>query len=202
MAKKIAIIGKDRICLADAPWSDYSWELWSLNCGYHECDYIFPRKDIKWFDLHLYEDIKKGCINYNCPIEEYEQFLRNKKDNCVINANLAQIFPEAQVFPIDRILNHYNTDFFRNSIALMIAYAIMVNPDLEELRVYGQTENEDPKYHDDEGCVQYWLGYAAAKGIKVNTSINSTMLKVKNGIIYGYKKTKEELNELYGSNSI
>jgi hypothetical protein len=199
MAKKIAILGKNRICLSDAPWSDYSWELWSLSPGYHECDYIFPRKDIKWFELHSLKNIEIGCNDYGCKTEEYIKFLNTKKA-IVAFEEVKDLVKEAEIFPIKELINYFDTNWFKNSIALMIAYAIMTNPDLEELRVYGQTLQQDPKYQDCEDCVQAWLWYAKARGIKVGCSINSTMLTLNNplnkGLIYGYEKTAEEiLNE-------
>lgn len=194
---KIAICGLSPAQLADAPWSDKTWEIWSLNGGYMENNKnVLPRVD-KWFDLHNEKNVDYLIAgNYDCPNHKdyslYKEWLIENQKKLIISEQYS-FLEKTEIFPIKEIIKFFNTDFLRNSISMMIAYAIMKYPDLEEIGVWGQTENQDPAYYDEEGCVQYWLGYAKSKGIKVKTSINSSMLKPINGVIYGYYKTAEEI---------
>lgn len=174
---KIGILGKSILELADAPWSDTSWQLWGLNYGYFMDEEnfnpsIFPRFN-KWFDLHSYENEPQD--------EKFKSYLRFlEKHDSIRQEN----------YPIEGIVRHFNTEFFKNSIALMIAYALYKYPDLTDIGLWGiELHSPHSKYYDTEDCTLFWLGIAHERGIKIHTSINSKLYKNKETGIYAFNRT-------------
>ena len=170
---KIAITGKSVLHLCDAPWSDYNWEIWHLNDGYHNNRNILPRFD-KYFEIHDENEIEKTKDRY----QDYKQFLIDNQDKLI--SNKISFLPNSEIYPYKDICEKFNTKFFKNSISYMIAYALYKYPDMEELGLWGIELHSDMQYHDQEDCVSYWIGRAEAMGIKVQTSMHSSLLKLDN----------------------
>ena len=79
----------------------------------------------------------------------------------VITSMEHELLPNAVVFPLDKMPSKY----FNNSIAIMIAYAIYKGA--TEIEMYGVALLVEREYAYQRPCVEFWIGYALAKGIKV-----------------------------------
>lgn len=69
-------------------------------------------------------------------------------------------------YPLKEIIEKFNSTYFNNTISYMLAYAIYT--EVEEITMYGIDMNAADEYYAQRGSVMYWIGYARAKGIKVN----------------------------------
>lgn len=86
MNKKVAILGKVKTKFK-APFSDKSWDIWSMNI--HSDAAKLPRVDL-WFDIHSVKpnpdaDIKRKDF----PIEEAEDLVRGKYFNNSVSYMIA-----------------------------------------------------------------------------------------------------------------
>ena len=90
--------------------------------------------------------------------------------------------PTAIVFPYDEMPIKY----FTNSIAYMIAYAI--HKGATEIDMYGVALVVPEEYAYQRPCIEFWIGYALAKGIKVKVYGYTTIECFKNLELYGRDK--------------
>lgn len=170
---KIAICGRNNLCLADAPWSNKEWKIWGLNIHSDDLQNIIPRFDM-WFDLHKFGEI--DLPYYMSSIDcKYGQFLEKNQENLVLSQH-SDILNKSKVYPLQEIVRYFDCNYFNCSIAYMIAYAIYIGAD--EIALYGVDPPDIEKYRDQEENICFWMGIAKGRGIKVYNSMNSNMLKV------------------------
>lgn len=107
-----------------------------------------------------------------------------------------QEIPLSEAFPIRKCVEEFGLPYFTNTICYMIAYALLI--DAKEIELYGVNQAGSHEYMEEKGGVEYWIGIATGRGVKV--SINgkhSQLLKYKgrygNGILYGYLQSYNDI---------
>lgn len=100
----------------------------------------------------------------------------NEKDIVVYTA--LDEWPElkkAVVFPLEKVLNEFGgMKFYLNTLCYMIALAIIQKP--KKIQCYGVDMCDKLEYMTEKGCVEFWLGVAAGRGIEVATTPCSWVL--------------------------
>lgn len=93
--------------------------------------------------------------------------------------------PNAKVYPLEEIVEHFGTNYFTNGISYMIAYALWKGA--TQLNLYGVNMTVKEEYIAQKPNVEYWIGRAQGMGVKVNFQWRYTsLLKSKDGLIYGW----------------
>ena len=156
MAKKIAILGTSESSVKMSEGLDDSWEIWGCNAAYQ-----FVSGYHKHFELHKIDYLKTLGM-----IAEYTEYMKFKAGDLILNQPHAD-FPQATIYPIDKVLKFFNIKYFNNTIAYMVALAIVENPDLEELALFGVDMAADTEYAHQRPCTEFYLGYAAARGVAI-----------------------------------
>lgn len=155
------------ILIGKAPgWEDApeEGETWGVND-------LFMRRPVKLiFELH---DIEKYWDTY--PLLREEIATINDKKLPVIMLKKYDRVPTSIPFPYDEMPFQY----FSNSIAYMIAYAI--HKEATEIDIFGVQMATREEYIRQRPCCEFWLGYAMAKGIKVNINRPSQLLNTDGG---------------------
>jgi len=92
------------------------------------------------------------------------------------------------VFPLDEYIAEFGTDYFAHSFAFMFAHAIHVG--VTEINTYGFNMASSLEYFTQKACAEFWIGYAMAKGIKVNIHGQewSSLLETQDHKIYVYDR--------------
>jgi hypothetical protein len=96
----------------------------------------------------------------------------------IYTAGPAPIFENNVEFPITEVVNAFKIGFFLNTIAYMIAYAIMQKP--EEIHLYGvdmRPDAENESLTQQKGCIEFWCGVATGRNIRVFTPPESYVMK-------------------------
>lgn len=101
-------------------------------------------------------------------------------------------------YPFALIVNRFDTNYFSDTIAYMLAYilyewtkvrsgkVILSEPDKEHLiRIYGVDMKTEDEYTTEKGGVEYWVGRAEGLGIKVWIHPQSELCKTASGFPYG-----------------
>ena len=70
--------------------------------------------------------------------------------------------------PIDDIKKYAGSDYFNNSIAYMIVYAVMNG--YVDIELYGVDAEQESEYAFERPCLAYWVGWARAKDVNIKTS--------------------------------
>ena len=172
--KKIIIIGK-ALGWQLAPKEG---EAWGLN------DLIMNRELSLLFNVH--KSIPKIIID-KCNQNNVSIVTLQKND--LVNNNI--------IYPLKEIIEDFNTDLFTNSIDYMIAYAIYKK--YEQIDIYGVSMGSVYEYKFQKPSLEFWIGYALGKGIKINIfGDENSKLKIKGNICYPMKFAKNETNVKLG----
>jgi len=104
--------------------------------------------------------------------------------------------PLSEAFPIDDCIKTFGMPYFSNTIAYMIAYALMCGA--KEIELYGVNQAGSHEYTEERGCVEYWLGIANGRGVKITINgKDSQLMKYKGrygkNILYGYLQSYEDV---------
>ena len=86
-------------------------------------------------------------------------------------------------YPLDRVKRKFGTDYFSNTVAYMIAYALYQG--YEDIKLYGCDTNKPKAYAQEKDGVEYWIGYARGQGTKVWIAPGGTLCKTVTGHPYG-----------------
>jgi hypothetical protein len=94
-------------------------------------------------------------------------------------------------YPINTIKEHFQTEYFSNSIPYMLALAILRGAD--QINLYGCHINTGPgdtqEVVPNHPGVEYWIGRAQGMGIDVTVHGDSFLMSCKDGM-YGYRWIK------------
>lgn len=99
-------------------------------------------------------------------------------------------------FPLEDVINDLGYGYFNNTCAYAVALAIHVG--VERISMFG-CDFTYPKAHDAEkgrGCVEYWLGFARARGIEICVPANTSLLdscEPEELKLYGYDMVKVDI---------
>lgn len=107
--------------------------------------------------------------------------------------------PLSEAFPLEKCVNELGMPYFTNTICYMIAYAILAGA--KEIQTWGVNQAGSHEYTEERGGVEYWLGVAHGRGIKVQVNgKHSQLMRYKGrygtgrtGILYGYLQPYEAI---------
>ena len=111
-----------------------------------------------------------------------------------------------EIYPIKEVLEKFPTRFFSNSIAYMIAYALLYTKSVQgpgnlrptviegyqTIYFYGIDMMTNSSYLQEKGGVEFWMGVALGMGVNLVNTRSSATGKTWNGRMYGYYGVKEE----------
>lgn len=78
-------------------------------------------------------------------------------------------------YPLREMLNKYDTNYFKNDISYMIAYAIHLG--YKHLRLWGVDQSGEEMYTMARPYVMFWLGVATGAGVKWELAPESVLLR-------------------------
>jgi len=96
-------------------------------------------------------------------------------------------FPNAILYPLEDIV-----DFFKLPIAYFTsgpeyAMAWAIKEGFDEMTLYGLNMSVHEEYHSQKPGMEFWIGIALGRGVKVNLQHEQTsLLKTRSGELYGY----------------
>jgi hypothetical protein len=170
---KIACCGTASYSLNSVPFDDPTWKIWSLCFNYNK----FKRAD-KWFEIHD-EGLLKDVGLDPKAIEE----LKKMKGDLLSFAKQG-MFPDATPFPFQLCIDYFPRKYFTSSIAWMMALAIMTIEQIGlktgvkcELGLYGVHMTDTDEYHYQKGGIEYLIGQAEGRGIKVTIDHGSPICR-------------------------
>jgi hypothetical protein len=169
--KRVAIVGFAE-SRKKAPYDDESFEIWALN------DMDVPRAD-RWFEIHdrNFLETYLSRTDGTPHIERLKTF-----DIPVYMQKHHDDIPKSVEYPLEEYLTKYR-DYFTNTVSYMICLAI--DEGFDEIHIYGVDMAQNTEYCEQRPSVEYWIGYAEGKGIKVYIPPESDLLK--QAYRYGYE---------------
>ena len=113
----------------------------------------------------------------------------NKLDVPLIAPYKYAEIPKSEAFPLEEVVARFGVAYFSNTIAYMIAYALLKGA--TEIELFGINQAGAHEYTEERPSVEYWIGIAVGMGVKVTINgKDSQLLKHKgrygSNILYGY----------------
>lgn len=163
--RKVALVGYASSSRDLAPYDDPEWEVWGVNQLYR----FIPRAD-RWFEIHSNwrEEGTSGVV----PVAEYEQWLKQ----CSIPIYMQDFdpsIPHSVRYPKERYVAAFG-DYRTSTIAYMLGLAIL--EEFETIGLYGIELQVGTEYFHQRMCVEYLIGIAKGRGIRIVLPDNCTLL--------------------------
>ena len=167
MARIIGIVGMDPSSAREANKAGPEVELWALNEAY----VTLQRPAARWFQLHQRVE---GQFDMQRPGggAVHEDFLRN----CPVPVYMIDkdpMVPTSVRYPLEELLDEFG-HYFTSTMAYMVALAI--HEGCDELRIYGVALDKGIEYVEQKAGMEYFLGIAKGRGIKVVLPTQSPLL--------------------------
>jgi SAM-dependent methyltransferase len=158
-------------------------EVWTINAlgDVFACDLIFHMDDVRIQEI-------RAAANPAGNIAAMLPWLK-KSPVPVVTSRAHPDYPALVEFPLEDVLNHFGHEYFNSTAAYAIAFAIHIGA--AQISLFGM-DFTYPNRHDAEkgrACVEYWLGQARARGIKLFMPRESTLMDAYAGRasrLYGY----------------
>jgi hypothetical protein len=177
--KKVAIIACGRTRY-EAPYDNNEWEFWGLN------EIAQPRAE-RWFELHPMEVQSH---------RELEWLKKLKKPVYLLEC--CEEVPCGVQYPFARIMMSIPGArcYFTSTFAYQIALAIY--EEFEEIGLWGAPFfiGSPREQTVERACLEYWLGLAAGKGIKITIHPDDKLLYQPHRYGYDYYEEKRYVEGL------
>lgn len=148
MGLRVAIIGLSPSTHDQAPWGDPSWEKWGL-----PWDSAWPQMD-RLFEMH---DIR---LLRSVHSKRPEWYIDRLKESCVPVYMQEAYFPGATKYPFE-IARYYNS-------SVAYAMALAIHEGAEEIGLWGVDMADGEEYTYQRPNMEYLIGLAEGKGVKVH----------------------------------
>ena len=161
----------------------YCDETWGINAlgGVLMCDRIFHMDDVRIQEL-------RAKAQPESNIAKMLEWLKVHPGPVITSRKHAD-YPGLVEFPLEQVLGRFEFDYFNSTAAYALAYAIYLG--VKRISLFG-VDFTYPKAHDAEkgrACVEFWLGVAAARGIKLTIAKTSSLMDAchsRRERLYGY----------------
>jgi len=196
-----AVEGKDLIVMAMGPsrgQCPFDAETWILNTGYIQVAEMHGKFD-KLFLVH------RQVYNPTTGNAYFDwKYIESLPGEFISLHKVKEI--KHKLYPFKRICEKFHTDYFSDTIAYMIAYAIDKSTKVDgngkliykgpynHLRLYGVDMQEGEEYEYEKGGLEFWLGMAQGVGMGYTISFGSTLLTTYGGKPYGRQVNKNILD--------
>lgn len=166
-------------------------EVWAINAlgEVFDCDLVFHMDDVRIQEI-------RSAARASSNIARMLDWIRRSKVP-VVTSRPHPDYPATCAYPLEDVLNTLGHDYFNSTAAYAVAYAIYVGA--TRISIFGM-DFTYPNSHDAEkgrGCVEFWLGQAHARGIKINLPKTTTLLDSnhpREARLYGYDTLDVKFN--------
>jgi hypothetical protein len=145
-------------------------EVWAINAlgDVFACDLVFHMDDVRIQEI-------RAKANPNGNIAALLPWIK-KSPVPVITSRSHPDYPPLVEYPLEDVLNDLGHDYFNSTTAYAIALAIHIR--VAKISLFGMDFTYENQHHAEKGraCVEFWLGFARARGIKLLMPKTSTLM--------------------------
>lgn len=171
-----------------APWDSDEHEFWGIN----RLHIVLPdRRFDRWFELHSLEDFyssddhadhREWLTRFGGPI-----YIRSRDLDVAAEWGI-----EAEAYPLEAVLNEFETSYFNNTVSYLLALAIVMG--FEEIHMYGVDMAQDTlfqaEYRQQRPSCEYFIGVANGRGIPVKLPDGSDLMVTSH--LYGFEDDQHQ----------
>lgn len=148
-------------------------EVWGINAvgSVIECDRVFHMDDVRIQEI-------RAAARPDSNIAAMLEWLKGRRpsDGPVYTSIPKKGYPGLVAFPLEDVINDLGYAYFNGTAAYAAALAIHIGA--RKISLFG-CDYSYPNAHDAErgrGCLEYWLGFARARGIEIMVAGSSSLL--------------------------
>lgn len=165
---------------ARKPFFDEVWGINALGDALN-CDLLFHMDDVRVQEVRAAADPKGNIAAMLNWLKTYT--------GPVMTSRKVKGYPGLIEFPLEKVLNATGWCYFNNTAAYAVAYAVYIG--VKRISFFGIDFSYANSHHAEKGraCVEFWIGMAAARGIKISIAQLSTLMDMnvpKPLKLYGY----------------
>lgn len=173
---KVAIVGLAPSTHDKAPFGDCEWEVWGLPWDKSSWAYMN-----RLFEIH---DIRWLKSDESTMPSDYLDFLKSVGVPLYMQDDT---LPGSTAYPVDEVVETIGAHYLNSSIAY--AFALAIHEGAEEISLYGVDMKGEDEYGYQKPNMEYLIGFARGKGIKVTIPDESPLCKFeKSGVMSTYHK--------------
>jgi len=165
-------------------------EVWAINAlgGVLKCDRIFHMDDIRIQEARAKADPGSNIAAMVEWIKEHPGPIYTSRPH--------PSYPGMVAFPLEDVLNHFQHDYFNSTAAYAVAYAVYIG--VKKILLFGVdfTYPNSHKAEKGRACVEFWLGQASARGIKISLPKTTSLMDAihdRSERLYGYDTVDVQL---------
>lgn len=166
MTRSICIVGYAQETREMANNLPADVELWGMNINHK-----FMARWDRWFQLH--PPVWKGNPFYGRSLAHMD-FLKTL-DVPLYMRYPSPDFPTAVEYPLEKVYANIGRRYITSTVANMLGLALLEGVD--EIKVYGVNLGSNTEYVEQRPCIEWMLGLAEGRGIKVDVPDATPMLK-------------------------
>jgi hypothetical protein len=175
-------------------------EIWGINAlgDVLRCDRVFHMDDVRVQQIRAKEAPESN-------IAAMLEWMRTY-DGVIYTSIPHPDYPATVAYPLEDVINSCSGFVYFNSTAAY-AVALAIHLGVKKINLFG-VDFTYPNAHDAEkgrACVEWWLGFAAARGVKIATARTSSLLDAytsQDERVYGYDCVHVRINEAGGKTSV
>lgn len=165
---KVAIVGDSITTRHLAPFDSPEWEIWGQGAGH-----LHLRRADRYFELHsralVLRDKDVSAIR-NIGATHGARVLYLNRETMSGDGADSELWGETmstavEAFPFETLITLAGRPYFTSSVAWMIAFAL--HQGASEIGIWGVETAEREDYFHQRACLNYWLGRAEERGVKI-----------------------------------
>ncbi len=86
-------------------------------------------------------------------------------------------------YPLEEVIKEFDTRYFTNTVSYMMAYVAYLK--IPEIKLYGVDVSFGAPYAQENRGVEYWIGRAEERGVKVFVPKECQLIRTVSGAMYG-----------------
>lgn len=150
--------------------SKFCDETWAINAlgDVFACDLVFHMDDVRIQEI-------RAAANPSGNIAAMLPWIKASKVP-VVTSRAHPDYPPLVEFPLEDVLNNLGHDYFNSTAAYAVAFAIHIGA--AKISLFGVDYTLPNQHQAEKGraCVEYWLGKAQERGIKISLPKTSTLM--------------------------
>lgn len=104
--------------------------------------------------------------------------------------------PLSEAFPLEACEKEFGQPYFSNTIAYMVAFALLNGA--KEIELFGVNQASGGEYFYEKAGLEYWIGVAVGRGVKVvingaKSELLTNKRRFGGNLLYGYNQTYDEV---------
>lgn len=158
-------------------------EVWGINClgDVFACDRVFHMDDVRIQQI-------RADARPDSNIAAMLQWMKTHPGP-IYTSRTHPDYPGLVAYPLEDVINHLGHAYFNSTAAYAMAYAVHIG--VEKITVFGNDFTYANAHDAEKGraCVEFWMGQAAARGIKLSIPHVSSLMDACNTPaerLYGY----------------